>query len=96
MKKPGLTKLLRPPFEPKTKKCLKNEILFRLLGTLVEPEKAEKLALVSPLGTLKTCSYTVFQARSRHHNGGPPNPHKKVILKEFGDFQKVTEKAPSP
>ena len=43
-------------------------------------------SLVSPIGTLRTCSSTVFRACFRYDNEGMENPHKKIDFKDFFDF----------
>ena len=43
-------------------------------------------SLVSPIGTLRTCSSTVFRACFRYDNGGMENPHKKIDFKDFWIF----------
>ena len=42
--------------------------------------------LVSPIGTLRTCSSTVFRACFRYDNGGMENPHEKNDFNDFSDF----------
>ena len=74
---------------------LYKSLIERKKKTQIEGKFAKKIkmsvnwSLVNPIGTLRTCSSTVFRAWFRYDDGGMENPHKKIDLKDFLIFSQV-------